>query len=394
MSNGKKRFVLLGATGSIGENTLRVLRKHSDRLELVGVACNSSHRKLSAICREFNVPHAAIFQEAAFEEARRSDRFNSTELYGGMEGLLRLAQLEEADLVLVAVVGTLGLEPALAAIRTGKDLALASKEILVMAGQFFTSAVAENGVKLLPVDSEHNAIFQCSHGSPPRHMKRLVLTGSGGMFRDRDLATFHTITPEEATCHPNWNMGPKITVDSSTMANKGLEVIEAHWLFGIPPHRIEVVIHRASIIHSMVEFIDGSILAQLSPPSMTFSIQNVLLYPDRAAGTEPSLDFDRFMELNLEPPQMERYPCLGLAYRTIEEGGVMPAVFNAANEVSVDAFLKKRIGFTDIPKIIEKTLGRVKNYEPQSLEEVLKADATARKTSREIIEILISRWRY
>ena len=174
------------------------------------------------------------------------------------------------------------------------------------------------------------------------------------------------------------------------MANKGLEVIEAHWLFGIPPHRINVVIHRASIIHSLVEFIDGSILAQLSPPSMTFSIQNALLYPDRAAGTEPSLDFDRFMELNLEPPQLERYPCLGLAYQTIEKGGVLPAVFNAANEVSVDAFLNKRIGFTDIPKIIEKTLGRVKNYEPQSLEEVLKADSTARKTSREIIEILIS----
>ena len=390
MKNGKKRFVLLGATGSIGENTLRVLRKHSDRLELVGVACNSSHRKLSAICREFNVPHAAIFQESAFEEARRSNRFNSTQLYGGMEGLVRLSQLGETDLVLVAVVGTLGLKPALAAIRAGKDLALASKEILVMAGQFFTSVVAETGVKLLPVDSEHNAIFQCSHNSSPRHMKRLVLTGSGGMFRDRDLATFHTITPEEATRHPNWNMGPKITVDSSTMANKGLEVIEAHWLFGIPPHRIKVVIHRASIIHSLVEFIDGSILAQLCPPSMTFSIQNALLYPDRAAGTEPSLDFDRFMELNLEPPQLERYPCLSLAYQTIEKGGVLPAVFNAANEVSVDAFLNKRIGFTDIPKIIEKTLGRVKNYEPQSLEEVLKADSTARKTSREIIEILIS----
>lgn len=390
MITQKKRFVLLGATGSIGESTLKVLRKHSDRLELVGVACNSSHRKLSAICREFSVPHAAIFNESAFEEARKSGRFQSAQLHGGMEGLLRLAQLGEADLVLVAVVGTLGLKPALAAVRAGKDLALASKEILVMAGRFFTSVVAETGVKLLPVDSEHNAIFQCCNGASPRQIERLVLTGSGGMFRDRDMATFHTITPEEATRHPNWKMGRKITVDSSTMANKGLEVIEAHWLFGIPPHRIKVVIHRASIIHSMVEFVDGSILAQLCPPSMTFSIQNALLYPDRAAGTEPSLDFDRFMELNLEPPQLDRYPCLSLAYQTIEHGGILPAAFNAANEVAVDAFLQKRIGFTDIPKIIEKTLGRVKNYEPQSLEEVMKADCTARKISRELIAFQIS----
>ena len=390
MNNDKKRFVLLGATGSIGDNTLKVLRKHSDRLRLVGVACNSSHRKLAAICREFNVPHAAIYQESAFEEARKLNRFNSTQLYGGMEGLLRLARIEEADLVLLAVVGTLGLKPALAAVRAGKDLALASKEILVMAGQFFTSVVAETGVRLLPVDSEHNAIFQCVNAASPRHIHRLILTASGGMFRDRDLATFHSITPEEATRHPNWKMGRKITVDSSTMANKGLEVIEAHWLFGIPPHRIKVVIHRASIIHSLVEFIDGSILAQLCPPSMTFSIQNALLHPERAEGTDPSLDFDRFMELNLEPPQIERYPCLDLAFQAMERGGIMPAAFNAANEVSVDAFLNKRIGFTDIPKIIDKTLERVKNCEPQSLEEVMKADDTARKTSREVIEILIS----
>lgn len=390
MNTGKKRFVLLGATGSIGENTLKVLRKHSDRLELVGVACNSSHRKLSAICQEFNVPHAAVFQESAYEEARKSGRFQSTRLYGGMEGLLRLAQLGEADIVLVAVVGTLGLKPALAAVRAGKDLALASKEILVMAGKFFTSVVAETGVKLLPVDSEHNAIFQCCNGASPRQIKRLILTGSGGMFRDRDLATFHTITPEEATRHPNWKMGRKITVDSATMANKGLEVIEAHWLFGTPPHRIKVVIHRASIIHSMVEFVDGSILGQLSPPSMTFSIQNALLYPDRAAATEPSLDFNQFLELNLEPPQMERYPCLSLAFQTIEGGGILPAVFNAANEVGVDAFLNNRIGFNDIPKIIEKTLGQVKNFEPQSLKEVLEADCAARQTSREMIESLVS----
>ena len=386
----KKRIVLLGATGSIGHNTLKVLRKHSDRLELAGVACNSSHRKLSAICQEFNVPHAAIYSESAFEEARKSNRFPSTQLHGGMEGLLRLARLEEADLVLLAVVGTLGLKPALAALRAGKDLALASKEILVMAGRFFTSVVAETGGKLLPVDSEHNAIFQCVNAASPRHIHRLILTASGGMFRDRDLATFHSVTPEEATQHPNWRMGRKITVDSATMANKGLEVIEAHWLFGIPPHRITVVIHRASIIHSLVEFIDGSILAQLCPPSMTFSIQNALLYPDRAEGADPSLEFDRFIELNLEPPQMERYPCLDLAFQAMRGGGILPAVFNAANEVSVDAFLNRRIGFTDIPKIIDKTLGRVKNYEPQSLEEVMKADDTARKTSHEVVEILIS----
>ncbi len=390
MNSTKKRFVLLGATGSIGENTMRVLRKHSDRLQLVGVACNSAHRKLSVICREFSVPYAAIFQDSAFEEARRSGQFESTQLYGGMEGLMHLAQLEEADIVLVAVVGTLGLGPALAAVKARKDLALASKEILVMAGKFFTSAIAETGVKLLPVDSEHNAIFQCSNGTSPSDIKRLVLTASGGMFRDRDLATFDRITPEEATRHPNWEMGQKITVDSSTMANKGLEVIEAHWLFGMPPQQIKVVIHRSSIIHSLVEFIDGSILAQMSPPSMTFAIQNALLHPHRAVGTDPSLDFDQFMELNLEPPEPGRYPCLGLAYQAIEGGGILPAAFNAANEVSVDAFLKKRIRFTDIPKIIEKTLGCTKNFEPQSLDEVLQADNTARNTSRELVEFLIS----
>jgi len=305
-----------------------------------------------------------------------------------MEGLIQLASLDEVDIVLVAVVGTLGLKPALAAVEKGKDLALASKEILVMAGKFFTAAVKKAKVKLLPIDSEHNAIFQCLNGESYESIENIILTASGGIFRERALDTFDSITPEEATRHPNWSMGRKITVDSATMANKGLEIIEAHWLFGTRPENIKVMIHPTSIIHSLVEFVDGSILAQLSPPSMTFAIQHALLYPERCERTEPSLDFSEAINLDLSPPDMNRYPCLRLAYEALKTGSVGPAVYNASNEISVDAFLKNQIGFKQIAVIIEKTLEITKSREPQSLEEVLEIDLLARQNASHILKTL------
>ena len=384
MSKQPKKFILLGATGSIGQSTLKVLRKHQEKLKLVGVACDKSYKNLAQICDEFEVNSAVVYDEEAHDEAEKSGLFAGRSLGQGMEGLIQLAR-EDADIMIVAVVGTLGLKPALAAVESGKDLALASKEILVMAGNFFTKAVKRAGVRLLPVDSEHNAIFQCLHGESDRSIERIILTASGGSFRDRPLDTFECISPEEATCHPNWSMGKKITVDSATMANKGLEVIEAHWLFNLPGDKIRVMIHPPSIIHSMVEFIDGSVLAQLSPPSMTFAIQHALLYPNRAQRTEPSLNFEEQINLELSPPDLKRYPCLRLAYESLKSAGVYPAIFNAANEIGVAAFLKKQIGFLDISKTIEKTLEACKNFEPDSLEAVIEADKEARQNATQII---------
>jgi len=378
MPGRTKKIVLLGATGSIGENTLQVLRNQKDRLELVGVACNKSFRELGKICREFDVHHAAIFDEAACEEAAKHPDFADVNCYPGVEGLNQVACLEEADIVLAAIVGTQSLAPCLKAIECGKHLALANKEILVMAGGFFTEAVKKHGVALLPVDSEHNAIFQCLDGEDPAFIRRLLITASGGMFRDRPLDSFHSITPEEAIKHPNWDMGPKITVDSATMANKGLEVIEAHWLFGVSAEQIDVTIHPQSIVHSMVEFVDGSIIGQMSPPSMTFAIQHALLYPERRTRTQASLDFTQAQSWTFSPPQKERYPCLQLAFDALHAHGCAPAVFNAANEIAVQAFLERRIPFTSIPQIIEKTLEESTFLEPQCLADVLEADRQAR----------------
>ncbi len=388
MSGYPKKIVILGVTGSIGDNTLEVLRKHRSKFELLGVACDKSTAKLASICREFEVPHACVYDEKAYDSAIRNKQFPDTELQTGMVGLENLARLPEADVILVAVVGTLGLKPALAGISCGKDLALASKEILVMAGGFFTEAIKKSNVRLLPIDSEHNAIFQCLNGESHESIKNIILTASGGMFRDRPLETFSTITPEEATQHPNWAMGKKITVDSATMANKGLEIIEAHWLFRVPPENIKVMIHPTSIIHSLVEFIDGCILAQLSPPSMTFAIQHALFYPDRFPETQSSLDFSEAITLELKPPDTDRYPCLKLAYEALQVGGNAPNTYNAANEVGVYAFLSNRIKFNQIAAVIEKTLEKTQNKEPQSLEEVLETDLTARKTASNHIKTI------
>ncbi|MBI4625275.1 MAG: 1-deoxy-D-xylulose-5-phosphate reductoisomerase [Verrucomicrobia bacterium] len=376
----RKRVVLLGATGSIGETALRVLAAHPDKLELAGIAARSNWQKLARIARQFGVRHVGIHDPAAFAAARENPAAfpPGTQLVGGVAGLSELARLPAADIVLVAVVGTTGLEPALAAITAGKDLALASKEILVLAGKFVMAAARAHGVKLLPVDSEHNAVFQCLEGHPAAGVRRIVLTASGGAFRDWSDAQLAHVTPADALKHPNWAMGPKITVDSATLANKGLELIEAQWLFGLRPAQCSAVLHPQSIVHCLVEFTDGTMLAQLSPPSMAFPIQHALLHPERAPGVDSALDFTQLLELEFRPVDEGRFPMLRLAKETMSAGGVAPAVFNAANELAVAAFLDGRIPFLAIPRVVEQTLGSIKNFEPTDLAAVLASDAESR----------------
>jgi 1-deoxy-D-xylulose-5-phosphate reductoisomerase len=386
----RKRVVLLGATGSIGINTLRVIAAHPDKLELVGIAARSNWEKLATIAQEFRVPHVGVFEETAYAAAKQAaDAFPSgTQLYGGLAGLIELAQLPAADIVLVAVVGTTGLHPALAALAAGKDLALASKEILVLAGKFVMAEARRHQVRLLPVDSEHNAVFQCVEGHPTTALARIVLTASGGAFRDWPAARLAHATPADALKHPNWDMGPKITVDSATLANKGLELIEAQWLFGLRPEQCQAVLHPQSIVHCLVEFADGAMLAQLCPPSMTFPIQHALLYPQRAAGVEAPLDLSRLLALEFRPVDETRFPMLRLARQTMTAGGAAPAIFNAANEVAVAAFLEERLPFLAIPRLVDMTLQAQAHRDPASLEEVLAIDAEARHTASSLLSAL------
>jgi 1-deoxy-D-xylulose-5-phosphate reductoisomerase len=382
----KKRIVLLGATGSIGESTLRVIAAHRDRLELVGIAAHGRHARLAEIAREFGVRHVGLYDSAAFAAARGGPGFPAgTTFHGGADGLSELAVLAEADTVLVAIVGTTALAPTLAAIAARKTVALASKEILVLAGKFVMAAARASGSPLLPVDSEHNAVFQCLEGHRIADVRRIVLTASGGAFRDLPLEKLADVTPEAALKHPNWAMGPKITVDAATMANKGLELIEAQCLFGLQPGQCDAVLHAQSIVHSLVEFTDGSMLAQLCPPSMTSPIQHALLYPERAPRpTDAGLALDRAFALDFRPVDLARYPCFRLAREAMAAGGVAPAIFNAANEVAVAAFLQKRVPFLAIPRIIEQTLAAVKNFEPGTLEQVLATDAEARRLAHNL----------
>jgi len=302
----------------------------------------------------------------------------TTQLSSGNEALAELTTLTEADIVLVAVVGVAGLRPTLAAIEAGKDIALANKELLVLGGAHVIEAAKRKGVRLLPTDSEHNAIFQCLQGHPSEQVDKLILTASGGQFRDTPKKELAKVTPEMATQHPNWSMGPKITVDSATMANKGLELIEAHWLFGLEPDHLEVVIHPQSLVHSFVQFIDGSILAQVSPPDMTFAIQHCLLYPDRAPSVTPSTDFSKAFSLDFTPPEYAKYPCLQLAYNALRAGDAAPAIFNAANEVAVERFLAKEISYLEIPQLIEHSLTQVVSPSSPSLDQLFQIDTETR----------------
>jgi 1-deoxy-D-xylulose-5-phosphate reductoisomerase len=369
-----KKLVLLGATGSIGESTLRVIRKHPDKLKLIGISAYQNAEKLASIAHEFGVGMVHLAQTPDV----RPELPSVSTFLTGKHSLLELASWDEADIVLIAVVGAAGLAPTLAAVEAGKDVVLANKESLVVGGQLVVETARRTGARILPADSEHNAVFQCLAGQPDKVLDSLALTASGGPFRDWPVDQLSQVTKEQALQHPNWVMGPKITVDSATMANKGLELIEAKWLFGLPPEKMHVLIHPPSIVHAIVRFNDGCSLAQLSPPCMTFALQNALLFPERHDGVQEGLDLTMGMELSFYPPDMERYPCLKLAIDALIQGGSAPLVFNAANEMAVDAFLANRIGFAQISSIIDHTLTFFEHRTFQSLNDLLTLDNEAR----------------
>lgn len=380
----QRKFVLLGATGSIGTSTLRVLRKHSDKLELIGVSAHSRAGELAAIVDEFKVPYAHLSRKLHDLPSFPA----GTNLSYEADALNHLATLPEAEFVVIAVVGTAGLKPTLAALEAGKKVVLANKESLVVAGQLVTETARRNGGQIIPADSEHNAVFQCIQGQPSNSLDSIILTASGGSFRDLPLENFKHVTLKQALSHPNWSMGPKVTIDSATMANKGLELIEAHWLFGLGPEKLEVVIHPPSLVHALVRFVDGCCFAQLSPPSMTFALQNSLLHPARFPSVEKSLDFNNPLDLTFFPPSMERYPCLKLAKAALQEGGAAPLVFNTANEVAVDAFQMNRIGFIQISSIIDDTLNKMKLCNPTTLKELLAYEMEVRTCATERVDAL------
>ena len=377
----KRRVILLGSTGSIGCSTLKVAREMPEHVEIVALAANSNIHKLAEQAKETGAKHVAIYDPSK-EAELRALLPNDVTIYLGPEGLQQIAQIPEADIALIAIVGTAGLQPALSAIESGKDLAIASKEILVMAGEIITTAARNHGIQLLPVDSEHNAIFQCLGGQRrSEEVTRLILTASGGPFRQWPKEKLASVTPEQALAHPTWNMGPKISIDSATLFNKGLEMIEARWLFGIEMDRIDVVVHPQSIVHSMVEFCDGSVLAQMSRTDMCFPIQYALTWPQRYRGGLQALDFPSLGKLEFEAPREEDFPALQLARRAGLEGGTLPAVFNAANEVAVAAFRAGTLPFPGIWECVAAVMASHESQDSSSLDAILAADRWARDTA-------------
>lgn len=398
----RKRVVILGATGSIGESALKVARDIPERMEIVGLAAKSNAQKLAAAANEVRPESICLVDETHIDVLRKALDYEPRILWGE-SGLLEIACLTNADMVLVAIVGTGGLRPALAAIKAGKDLAVASKEILVMAGEIVMREAREKSVHVLPVDSEHNAIFQCLEsgrglcapkdrgtGAAPTFqfsdIRRIILTASGGPFRETPRTTFDSITPEQALKHPTWNMGPKITIDSATLFNKGLEMIEAHWLFGVEMKRVEVVIHPQSIVHSMVEFTDGSTLAQLSYSNMCFPIQYAVTWPDRVPNSLPPLDFSKVSKLEFSTPRYADFPALNLARRAGEIGGTLPAVMNAANEIAVAAFLDRKVRFPEVWGIVEQVMNEHTPVAHADLDAILGADQWARAQAQGCVD--------
>jgi 1-deoxy-D-xylulose 5-phosphate reductoisomerase len=347
-------------------------------MEIVGLAANSNAEKLAAAANETRAQSVCLVDETKIDALQRALAYKPR-IFAGQKGLREIASLTNAEMVLVAIVGTGGLRPALAAIEAGKDLAVASKEILVMAGEIVMREARDNDVNVLPVDSEHNAIFQCLEGKSSLDIRRIILTASGGPFRETPRKDFDSIIPQQALKHPTWNMGPKITIDSATLFNKGLEMIEAHWLFGVETKRVEVVIHPQSIVHSMVEFADGSTLAQLSYSNMCFPIQYAVTWPDRVPNTLPPLDFSKLSRLEFFTPRYDDFPALNLARRAGETGGTFPAVMNAANEVAVAGFLDRQVRFPDIWQIVEEVMNRHTPVAHPDLDAILQADQWARK---------------
>lgn len=381
MGGGLKRIAILGSTGSIGQQTLEVARALSGKLSIVGLAAGGNARLLAGQIREFQ-PQAVSF-------AGPGPRLREALPAGGgpapeMVSLEEMAAHPGVDLVVIATAGKAGLAPTLAAIRAGKEVALANKEVLVMAGALVMAEARKHGVKVRPVDSEHSAIWQCLRGERKRSVARLLLTASGGPFLRYPAGEMEAITPEQALAHPTWKMGRKVTIDSATLMNKGMEVIEAHWLFGLPYSRISVVVHTQSVVHSMVEFADGSIKAQLGRPDMRLPIQYALLYPDRHANPDlPVMGWDAAMTLDFEPPDLDRFPCLRLAREAGEKGGTYPAVLCAADEVAVELFLSGRIGLSDIARLVGDALERHRGPARPSLDDVLEADGWARRHAGE-----------
>src|SRR4030095_3071984 len=380
-SGERKPVVILGATGSIGESALKVARDIPDRMEIVGLAANRNAERLAAAANETRAQSICLVDEAKIDILAHKLEYKP-QIFTGEKGLREIACLTNAEMVLIAIVGTGGLRPALAAIATGKDLAVASREILVMAGEIVMREARDNDVNVLPVDSEHNAIFQCLEGKSSLDVRRIILTASGGPFRETPRKDFNSIIPEQALKHPTWNMGPKITIDSATLFNKGLEMIEAHWLFGVEMKRVEVVIHPQSIVHSMVEFTDGSTLAQLSYSNMCFPIQYAVTWPDRVPNTLPPLDFSKLSRLEFFTPRYDDFPALNLARQAGEIGGTWPAVMNAANEVAVAGFLNGQARFPDIWKIVEEVMNRHTSVAHPDLDAILRADQWARREAQ------------
>ncbi len=373
-----KRLAIIGSTGSIGTSALAVVDAHPDRLQVVSLAAGDNAALLAEQVAKYRPLAVAMATEAGAERLRATGVALPGEVRTGSDGLIAVATHPDVDIVLYASSGSVALEAVLAAIEAGKTIALANKEVLVMAGELVTAAARRRQVAILPVDSEHNAIHQCLHGHDGLHVRRLILTASGGPFRGRSAEALDQVTVADALKHPTWQMGRKITIDSATLMNKGLEVIEAHWLFGVRPDQIDVVIHPQSVVHSLVEFVDGSMLAQLGVTDMRLPIQYACSYPDRWAAPVPPLDLTRAATLQFEPPALDLFPCLGLAYRALHAGGDVPCVLNAANEVAVASFLEGRIGFTDIPRVIESTLAAHVPAPADTLMAVRRADAWAR----------------
>jgi 1-deoxy-D-xylulose-5-phosphate reductoisomerase len=382
----RKRVVVLGATGSIGQSAAKVARDIPERMELVGLAAHSKARSLAAQANEFQPAVVCLVDETGVPELREALNYKP-KILCGERSLIEIASIAEAEMVLIAIVGTGGLRPALAAIEAGKDLAVASKEILVMAGEIVMRESRARNVHVLPVDSEHNAIFQCLDGRASE-LRRILLTASGGPFRETPADKFENITVEQALKHPTWNMGPKITIDSASLFNKGLEMIEARWLFEVEMSRVEVVIHPQSIVHSMVEFADGSVLAQLSHSNMCFPIQYAVTWPERVANTLPPLDFGKLAKLEFMTPRYRDFPALDLARHAGEIGGTLPAVLNAANEIAVSAFLDKRMSFSGIWQTVEAVMDKHSPVARPDLDAILAADQWARADATRFVETL------
>jgi 1-deoxy-D-xylulose-5-phosphate reductoisomerase len=389
-----RHISVLGATGSIGLSTLDVIRRHPDRFSVYALTANTRAEELAILCREFR-PRVAVManSEAVQTLAGLLSDLPDIRVLGGMDGLCEVASAPEIDTVMAAIVGAAGLSPTLAAVHAGKRVLLANKEALVMSGKLFMDTVAESGAEVLPIDSEHNAIFQCMPADKIRDpagagITRILLTASGGPFREHSAEALRSVTPSQACAHPNWSMGQKISVDSATLMNKGLELIEACWLFNTTPERVEVHVHPESIIHSMVEYADGSVLAQLGSPDMRTPIANGLAWPERIDSGVAPLDLFAIGRFHFERPDLIRFPCLRLAAEAFEAGGTAPAVLNAANEVAVAAFLEGNLCFTDIPVIIERTLVATAVEPADSFEVIFAKDTEARARAREQIDLL------